>query len=96
MQNEARVGVVEGGGPAHKLVAHQQRPLQHHGSQIGEVCQLIAGGVAGAVSKTCTAPLARITILFQVIILSISYSFYMVTFCTSFSDILFTIMYKID
>ncbi|XP_020202265.1 mitochondrial substrate carrier family protein V isoform X2 [Cajanus cajan] len=59
MQMEARVGVAVDGGGVRKLV---QPPPQ----QIGTVSQLLAGGVAGALSKTFTAPLARLTILFQV------------------------------
>ncbi|KAK3160320.1 hypothetical protein QOZ80_1BG0057980 [Eleusine coracana subsp. coracana] len=61
MQTEARVGVVVDGGSAHASVGRRQE--QRH---IGTAAHLAAGGFAGAVSKTSTAPLARLTILFQV------------------------------
>lgn len=73
MQTEARVGVMMEGGQRALSSGHggvvsvapkKQQSLQQ--SQIGTVSQLLSGGVAGAFSKTCTAPLARLTILFQV------------------------------
>lgn len=71
---DARVGV-DGGSAARKFLHQQSRPQQPQISQIGTVPQLLAGGIAGAFSKTCTAPLARLTILFQVnYVLSIPHS----------------------
>ncbi|WCJ28368.1 Mitochondrial substrate carrier family protein [Euphorbia peplus] len=63
-------GVVDT-GPRKFLPNHDQNHSNkaesfNQQSQIGTVQQLLAGGVAGAFSKTCTAPLARLTILFQI------------------------------
>lgn len=61
-------GGVGDGKRRYSTQQQSQAPKQqlHHQPHIGTVEHLIAGGVAGAVSKTCTAPLARLTILFQV------------------------------
>jgi hypothetical protein len=56
-------GVVVDGGRA---VAAARRPEQQQQTHIGTAAHLAAGGLAGGVSKTSTAPLARLTILFQV------------------------------
>ncbi|KAH9681223.1 mitochondrial substrate carrier family protein [Citrus sinensis] len=63
MQTEARLGVVVEGG---------QRGLSSSNGSVSidkisqKQQQKRSGGVAGALSKTCTAPLARLTILFKV------------------------------
>ncbi|RRT80982.1 hypothetical protein B296_00013891 [Ensete ventricosum] len=69
MQTEARIEVVTDGGSAQRSLLSAGSVLhrhEQHQPQIETVARLLSGGVAGAVSKTCTAPLARLTILLQV------------------------------
>ncbi|KAG2332567.1 hypothetical protein Bca4012_017865 [Brassica carinata] len=73
MNIDARVGVAVDGAlnsstavhssvvDAGYLILSQKQPQSHFGT----VENLLAGGIAGAFSKTCAAPLARHTILFQ-------------------------------
>ncbi|CAN1304013.1 Mitochondrial substrate carrier family protein B [Linum perenne] len=63
---DARVGmVVEGGQRALNSAAAAAHAFSQQQAPLGSVQHMLAGGVAGAFSKTCTAPMGRLTILFQ-------------------------------
>ncbi|CAN1304012.1 Mitochondrial substrate carrier family protein B [Linum perenne] len=64
---DARVGmVVEGGQRALNSAAAAAHAFSQQQAPLGSVQHMLAGGVAGAFSKTCTAPMGRLTILFQI------------------------------
>ena len=53
--------------PAELIASQHSSDKRKHTTEISETAKLLlAGGVAGALSKTATAPLARLTILYQV------------------------------
>ncbi|KAL4451575.1 hypothetical protein ABPG75_007237 [Micractinium tetrahymenae] len=73
--DEERLGAAAAGGsggsllPAEQQEQQQEQPESAASYAVDSLEQfklLLSGGVAGAFSKTCTAPLARLTILYQV------------------------------
>ena len=63
LRTGAKVQPAETASSSSDAAARSQRPTQ---DMAQTVKLLIAGGLAGAISKTATAPLARLTILYQV------------------------------
>ncbi|KAK4796544.1 hypothetical protein SAY86_028870 [Trapa natans] len=77
MSAEAVVEVANSATHGEVVDIGHRKFLQHHRKQrppatsqqqlqLGTMQHLLAGGIAGAFSKTCTAPLSRLTILFQI------------------------------
>ncbi|CAN0926478.1 Calcium-binding mitochondrial carrier protein SCaMC-1-A [Linum grandiflorum] len=72
--NSAAAGTVVDAAGSRKFLPQQQgqshsnKPssFTQQQSQVGSLQHMLAGGIAGAFAKTCTAPMARLTILFQI------------------------------
>ncbi|CAN1135113.1 Mitochondrial substrate carrier family protein B [Linum perenne] len=68
LNSAAHGTVVDAAGSRKFLQQQQNKPssFTQQQSQVGSLQHMLAGGIAGAFGKTCTAPMARLTILFQI------------------------------